>query len=131
MKCSGFCGDVNHALVAPFRNRFRHVQTTKSRETQTRDRLVVLLASPPAFGLWIRALFERSAIRMPNCFVCKTRCPGNKVREREELPGFNGQNPSRYCHDMCWESVKDVSSSPQTTEARPIPPTRPRATTCP
>ena len=82
----------------------------QSRETQRLEhRLVVLLASPPAFGLWIRALFERSAIRMPNCFVCKNRCPGRNAREREELPGFNGQNPSRFCHDMCWESVKDVS----------------------
>ena len=33
---AALCGDVNHALVAPFRNRFRQVQTTKSRNAATR-----------------------------------------------------------------------------------------------
>ena len=34
----------------------------QSRETQRLEhRLVVLLASPPAFGLWIRALFRPAA----------------------------------------------------------------------
>ena len=34
---------------------------SRTRNAATRDRLVVLLASPPAFGLWIRALFRPAA----------------------------------------------------------------------